>query len=333
MSTTFSPVRIVVVGVGGFGRLHARTIEGIAEAELAGVVDARPESLAELKMTLPDVKVWPTVGDAIEKSGAEAFVIATRTDSHVTLAEQVLRAGRIALVEKPLGKTANDAERLSELVRPDSSNLMVGHIVLFGTQMRQVLREANTRGPIQFFQAARHRPVTTGQYYPEENPIRMTMVHDLYVALALMNGAEPSSFSAWLHQRREGGFDAATAELIWPGGACGSFAASFLTPPGMPGDGFDRMEIFGEGWAARIALNPQPLELWTDKATWPIALDIHDDPASPSGWLAEELRHFCRVVRGQASVPLGARYQDALQVQRWIETLEQLARRRINHAG
>jgi hypothetical protein len=38
-------------------------------------------------------------------------------------------------------------------------------------------------------------------------------------------------------------------------------------------------------------------------------------------------------VRGLADVPLGARYKDALQVQSWIETLEGLAMKAINHAG
>jgi hypothetical protein len=93
----------------------------------------------------------------------------------------------------------------------------------------------------------------------------------------------------------------------------------------MPGDGFDRLEVFGADWAARLELNPRPLTVWADRAEWPLALDIADDPAAPSGWLAEELRHFCRVVRGQASVPFGARYEDGLRLMAWLERLEQSA--------
>jgi len=45
-----------------------------------------------------------------------------------------------------------------------------------------------------------------------------------------------------------------------------SFAASYLTPAGMPPRGFDRMEVFGAGWAARISPNPRPIEVWGERA-------------------------------------------------------------------
>ena len=37
-SRAFSPVRIGVIGLGRFGRLHALTLAGLAEAELVGAV-------------------------------------------------------------------------------------------------------------------------------------------------------------------------------------------------------------------------------------------------------------------------------------------------------
>ena len=43
-----------------------------------------------------------------------------------------------------------------------------------------------------------------------------------------------------------------------------------------------------------------------------------------SGILAEELRHFCRVVRGEKAVPIGATYHDVLQVLGWLDQLEEL---------
>ena len=38
--------------------------------------------------------------------------------------------------------------------------------------------------------------------------------------------------------------------------------------------------------------------------------------------MAAELRAFCRVVRRQQAVPVGATYADALQVQRWMDRLQ-----------
>jgi len=142
----------------------------------------------------------------------------------------------------------------------------------------------------------------------------------------LTGGAEPVRISARLRAREDGRLDLAKAHLEWPNGVWASLTASYLTPPGMSSDGFDRLEVFGQGWAGQLRLNPQPFELWSDRAEWPLALNVYADPVAPSGWLAEELRHFCRVVRGQADPPLGARFQDALRIQNWLEQLETSAK-------
>jgi hypothetical protein len=82
------------------------------------------------------------------------------------------------------------------------------------------------------------------------------------------------------------------------------------------------MEVFGNGWAARILPNPRPIEVWDDSASWPMALEIRTDDNHPSGMMAEELRCFCRVVRREEPVPAGASFHDALQLQRWMDRLE-----------
>ncbi|MEO2049503.1 MAG: hypothetical protein ABGX16_23340 [Pirellulales bacterium] len=93
----------------------------------------------------------------------------------------------------------------------------------------------------------------------------------------------------------------------------------------MPADGFDCMEIFGQIWAVRLRANPRPFELWDEKARWPMGLEIRADREGSSGMLAEQWRCFCHVVRAEQAVPVGATYQDAMQVQRWLDQLEKCA--------
>jgi len=319
------PVRIAVVGLGNFGRLHALTLSSLAEAKLVGLVDQRSEALAAAQAQFAKVPVWNDIELAIGECDAEAWVVASSTASHASVARTLLAAARPVLVEKPLAENLKDAESLAPLVAADSSNLMAGHIVLFNSEFRQLLDETRGRGPLAFIDCVRHRPVTTMQLLPDENPFHLTMVHDLYCVLALMNRAEPQHFSAQIHHTPNRECDLAVAQLRWDSGAVASLAASFLTPAGMPHDGFDRLEVFGQGWAARIEPNPRPLELWDERARWPSALEIRAVPGSPSGMLAEELRCFCRVVRGLEPVPLGASYADAMQVQRWVDRLEAAA--------
>ena len=324
----FEPVRLGVVGLGNFGRLHALTAAGLAEAELVAVVARRQESLDILAQELSQAGQLPAVPGfldldrAIAESGAEAWVVASSTASHVPLTRALLEAGKPVLLEKPIAPNLAEAQTLAPLVQPDSHNLMLGHILLFNSEFLQLMDEVRERGPLAYIDCVRHRAATTMELLPGESPFHLLMVHDLYSVLALVDRAEPTGFSAQVHHTDAGECDLALAQLQWDSGRIASFAASFLNPEGMAPAGFDRMEVFGQGWVARIEPNPRPIEVWDEQAGWPMGLEIRADPTAPAGMLAEELRCFCRVVRRVQSVPVGATYADAMQVQQWLDQLE-----------
>ena len=324
MTRIEQPVRIGVVGLGRFGRLHALTLSGLAEAELVGLVARRAESLTRMAAELPDVRGWTNLDQAINESGAEAWVVACSTAEHVRVTRTLLAAGKTVLLEKPVADNLDDARSLAPLVQADSRNLMLGHIVLFNSEFQQLRDEVSRRGSPAYIDCVRHRPASIVTDFPGENPLHAAMVHDLYAVQVLMNRAEPSRFQAVSHRTRAGQVDLVNAQLQWPDGTLASFAASYLTPAGMPPRGFDRMEVFGDGWSARITPNPRPIEVWSDSATWPLPLEIRTGSSGPTGMMAEELRTFCRVVRGLVPVPVGATYADALQVQQWMERLAAL---------
>jgi len=328
MSTSKEPVRLGVIGLGDFGTLHAMTVAGIGEAQLGAIVARRQASVDALRQKLPRdcaPDAFLDLDRALAESNVDAWIVASTTASHVPITKKVLEAGRTVLLEKPISGSLEEAATLEALIRPDSSNLMMGHILLFNSELCQLMEEAEQRGPISYISCVRHRPASTMEHLPGENPFHLTMVHDLYVVLALVHRAEPSRFSAQVHRHENGQIDTALGQLQWSGGMTASFTASFLTPPGMPPDGIDRMEVFGRGWAARTTPNPRPIQLYDDQARWPLALEIRAGSGGPSGMLAEQIRRFCRVVRGTQPVPMGATYQDAMQVERWIDRLIECA--------
>ena len=322
---SFEPVKIGVIGLGRFGRLHSLTLAGLAEADLVGLVARRQASVDALAGELPGVPGWTNLDQAIAESGAEAWVVACTTASHVEVTKTLLEAGKTVLLEKPIADNLSDAESLQPLVRPDSSNLMIGHIVLFNSEYQQLRDEAAQRGPIAYINCVRHRPASIVEQFAGENPLHAAMVHDLYATQVLVDRAEPNHFSAQYHCTKSGQVDLALAQLKWEHGPVASFAASYLTPSGMPPRGIDRTEVFGEGWSARIVPNPRPIEVWSNQAEWPMALEIRAGSSGATGMMAEELRCFCRVVRGLHNVPVGATYSDAVQVQQWMANLEACA--------
>src|SRR5262245_55322946 len=107
------PVRIGVVGLGNFGRQHALTVAGLVEAKLVAVVARREASLDAFSLLLPGVPGWLDLEEAIAQSEAEAWIVATSTPSHVSVARTLLAAGKAVLLEKPVANNLAEAESLA----------------------------------------------------------------------------------------------------------------------------------------------------------------------------------------------------------------------------
>jgi predicted dehydrogenase len=113
--------RLVVVGLGRIGRLHAANLA--ARTELAGVVDVAEPTARELG-DLHGV-AWST---SLEELPGEidGVVIAAPTALHVELVVQAAKAGLHVLCEKPLGFDPAGARRATEAARAAGVALQVG---------------------------------------------------------------------------------------------------------------------------------------------------------------------------------------------------------------
>jgi len=319
--STFEPVRIGVIGAGRYGRLHAQAVAGIVEARLVAWVDHNPAVLEEVGSLLPNVPRWDDVSRALSQSDAEAWIVATSTPSHVDIADLLLSARAKVLLEKPIAQRLAEAERLHCHVAGDSHNLMMSHTMLFNSEFSRLLVEVDGRGPIRYINSVRHRGSQQAQWYPGEIPLHLLMTHDLYMTLVLVGGAEPVAFYARNAYNSEGICDLSLAELTWDNGTVASLSASYLTPSSMEPGGFDRLEVFGQDWFARLASNPPSVLVCDDQVRWPMPVEFNTNATGSEGMMVEQLRCFCRVVRGLQTVPVGARYEDALTVLRWQTNL------------
>jgi len=121
--------KVLLVGVGRFGRMHLaewRGIEHVGLARVAGAVVATEESRQRLQAEERDLDV--RVGLVGEWwRGIDAVDIAAPTATHAQLVESCLPHAHV-LVEKPLANTPEECLRLGALAKRHERVLMVGHV-------------------------------------------------------------------------------------------------------------------------------------------------------------------------------------------------------------
>jgi predicted dehydrogenase len=176
-----APVRVGVVGVGALGQHHARVYADLPEATLVGVVDtdrARAQAIAERH----GCRVFDSAGALAAE--VEAVSVAVPTVDHHAVADELLKAGRGVLLEKPMTVTLDQADALIALAAARGVPLQVGHVERFNPAL-DVVREV-TRAP-RFIEV--HR---LGSFSPRSLDIDVVldlMIHDLDIVLAL-DGSE-----------------------------------------------------------------------------------------------------------------------------------------------
>ena len=107
-------LRVGLVGAGGVGARHGRTLTGLDGVELVGVADAVPVAAAALAGEL-GVPALDDVGRLLA-SGPDAVWLCVPPFAHGELELAVLRAGLPLFVEKPLGAGTDVAEEVAAAV-------------------------------------------------------------------------------------------------------------------------------------------------------------------------------------------------------------------------
>ena len=213
------PLRVAVVGVGGFGRHHARIYKALEPegVRLVGLVDRDPERPKALADTL-GVPVVRTVDDLPER--CDAVTVAVPAQAHREVAEPLLLRGVHCLVEKPIAARVSDAEALVEAARRGGALLQVGHVERFNPVMAAVERLGMK--PV-FVEAHRLAPFSFRS--SDVGVVQDLMIHDLDIVLHL-TGEEPSEVEAVGVPVIGDHEDIANARLTFPGGAVANVTAS-----------------------------------------------------------------------------------------------------------
>src|SRR5215204_7755098 len=174
-------LRTAVVGVGHLGRQHARIHAALAaegKSEFVAACDRVEETARAVagERTVRWTADWQTLVGEVD-----AVSLATPTESHAEIACALLEAGVHVLVEKPISRTLEEADRMIEAAARGGATLMVGHLERFNPAL--VALKPHVRQPVYF---EIHR---VGQFTMRSLDIDVVldlMIHDLDIVLWLV---------------------------------------------------------------------------------------------------------------------------------------------------
>jgi predicted dehydrogenase len=128
-------INVAVVGVGYLGRFHAQKYAALPNARLIAVCDPdteRARMVAQENHTQAITDYRQLIGKV------DAVSIATPTPYHFAIGEFFLMHGVHVLMEKPITRTIEEADRLIELAETNHLILQTGHLERFNNAVTAV---------------------------------------------------------------------------------------------------------------------------------------------------------------------------------------------------
>jgi len=174
---------IAVIGCGYWGKNLVRNFYNLDA--LHTVCDLTETGRATATELAPTALIVDTIQAVIDNPEIQGVVIATPAETHFSLVQQALKAGKDVFVEKPLALTYEEGASLVQLAHTRQRMLMVGHVLEYHpaiVRLHELVRGGEL-GKIRYIYSNR---LSLGKIRREENILWSFAPHDVAVILRLM---------------------------------------------------------------------------------------------------------------------------------------------------
>lgn len=224
-------VGVAVIGCGYWGVNYVRLVNELPETVVRMVCDKSEDRLNEVSKRFSDKRINFTtnLSDILNDDDIKAAIVCTHASSHFDIADQLLRAGKHVLIEKPMTTSMIEAERLAEIADQHQRKLMVGHVFLFNPGIEKI-KSYITQKKIDRVYYLYARRTNLGPIRRDVNAIWDLATHDVSIFNYLL-GSTPLQVSAVgakvLGNHQE---DVGFMTLTYPNGVIGHIHVSWADP-------------------------------------------------------------------------------------------------------
>jgi len=191
-------VKVLVVGVGNWGRHHCLSIRKVPRAELIGVVGRNPEKVS-MRAAEMDVRGFTSIREAVKVTGANAATVALVHNAHRETAVELMEKGLHVYVDKPFGASLVDAQVMAGAADKAGVKLMAGFSQRYEPSYFELARlvYSGSLGRIRHVFAERQHAKGFNEAHWMADPaiagggaVAIWGIHDVDLAMHLV-GAEP----------------------------------------------------------------------------------------------------------------------------------------------
>ncbi|HEY6390651.1 MAG TPA: Gfo/Idh/MocA family oxidoreductase [Bryobacteraceae bacterium] len=245
-------MRVGVIGLGFMGSTHIQALLSIPGAELAAVCSRDEKKLSGdlsaiqgntggpgARLNFSGVAKYREIRQMLEDPSIDAVDICLPTCQHASVAIDAVRAGKHALVEKPMALDAASAREMIAGSRSHDRVLMVAHVLRFFPTYA-ALGEVLSSGRIGAARSAKFErrcaaPTWSGWLADAQQSgggVFDLLIHDVDMCLHLFG--KPETVSATGHEALASGVDVITAQLHYPGRRTAIVTGGWLHPKSYP---------------------------------------------------------------------------------------------------
>lgn len=104
-------LNLLLVGYGKMGNIHAKSIIGSKSAKLSGIVDP---NFNDKSSNINNVKVYNDLSKVELDKGVDGVIVSSTTDSHYSVAKNIINYKIPILIEKPLSTNLKEVKSLTK---------------------------------------------------------------------------------------------------------------------------------------------------------------------------------------------------------------------------
>ena len=216
-------INVAVIGVGAFGRNHARVYHELEQqgegVRLSAIVDADVNRADEVASEY-GTRSLGSIEQLLTRSEIQAASIAVPTVHHMEVARELLDAGIDVLIEKPLAFSLAEADEIIAAAKKQQRVAQVGHLERFNPAVRATL-PLITR-PM-FFEVHRLSVFTPRSL--DVDVVLDLMIHDLDIVLSFVKSPVKEVRAVGL-PILSGKVDIANVRMEFDSGCVANFTAS-----------------------------------------------------------------------------------------------------------